>query len=152
MKGKKHLLVSFLEKSSDSKQISIEVIRELIEQAKSSKVKELVIIIEIPLSVPAKKELVSSGLNYQVFNDEDLSYNPTRHVDTPRHELLSPTEGEEKLKEMKADIGKLLIIKQSDPIVQYFNWPLGGIVRVFREDYTVSILSPKSVNYRVISV
>jgi DNA-directed RNA polymerase subunit H (RpoH/RPB5) len=152
MKGKKQLLVAYLEKSPDSKQISIEVIRSVIEQAKSLGVKELIIVIEIVLSSPAKKDLIPSGLSYQVFFDDDLCYNATRHIDTPRHELLTPTEAEEKLKELKADIGKLLIIKSTDPIVKYYNWPVEGIVRIFREDYTVSILSPKSVNYRVISI
>lgn len=151
-KGTPQLMVNYLNRSQDSKQISTEVVRLAIDQAKSLKLKELIIVIEIPLSSKAKEDLTISGLKHQVFFDKDLSYNPTRHVDSPRHELLTPTEAEEKLKELRADIGKLLIIKSTDPIVQYYNWPIGGIVRVYREDFGVSILAPKSVNYRVISV
>lgn len=151
LNGEKYLSVNFLEKSQDSKQISIEVVRAAVEEAKNSKANEILIIIEIPLSSRADNSLVISGLGYQVFFDKDLSYNITRHVDTPRHELLTPEETEEKLKELKADITKLLIIKANDPIVQYYNWPIGRVVRIYREDYVVSILSPKSINYRVIS-
>lgn len=147
----KRLVVDFLEKSVDSKQISTGVTKATIEQAKAVGAKELIIIIEIQLSPTAKEDLFFSGLNYQTFYDSDLTYNPTKHVDSSRHELLSPEAKEEKLKELKADVGKLLIIKLSDPIVKYYNWPVGGIVRVLREDYAVSILAPKSVNYRVIS-
>lgn len=148
--GKKHLFVVFAEKSQDSKQISIEVIRNIIEKSKAAKIKELILIVEIPLSPPATKDLNLSGFKYQIFFDINLSYNPTRHVDNARHELLSQKEAEQKLKELKADVSKLLIIKSTDPIVQYYNWSVGGIVRVFREDYSISILTPKSINYRVI--
>lgn len=149
--GKPALLVSYLEKSRDSKQISIDIVRTAIESARANKVKSLLVIIEIPLSAPAKKDLVISGLEFQIFSDQNLSYNPTRHVDTPRHELLSKEETEQKLKELKADLSKLLIIKASDPIVQYYNWPVGRVVRIYREDYGVSVLVPRMLNYRVIT-
>ena len=148
--GRNQLLVTYLEKPQDSKQMTVEAIREVIEQAKIAKVEEIIIVTQLKLSSSAEKELTLSGLNYQIFYDSDLSYNPTKHVDTPKHELLTQEEAKEKMRELKADVSKLLIMKSNDPIVRYYNWPVGGLIRIHREDFAVSILAPKSINYRII--
>ena len=79
-----------------------------------------------------------------------MVYSPIEHIDTPRHELLSPEETTAKLREMKTDIGRLLIIKDTDPVVRYYGWPIGGLVRIYRDDSVINILASHSINYRVI--
>jgi len=134
----------------EKKYISSETVNEFIKRL-TPKVYEAILIVNAPLSAPSSKELSAVHLTrWQIFNDSDLSYNPIRHVDTPRHELLSPEETQAKLKEMRVDMSKLLIIKVNDPVIRYYGWPVGGLVRVHRDDRAISILAPKSVNYRVI--
>ena len=133
------------------KQVSADVVREFITLVQRYAIYEAVLIVDAPLSSTGNDELSALTLTrWQVFPDSDLTYNPTRHVDTPRHEILSPEESHAKLREMRTDVSKLLIIKVNDPVVRYYGWPAGGLIRVHRDDSSVSILAPKSINYRII--
>lgn len=149
---KSSLLVYYGGKTTQQqKQVSADVVREFIKFIHRYGITDAILIVDAPLSSTGNDELSALKLNkWQVFFDSELTYNPTEHVDTPRHELLSPDETRAKLLELKADLSKLLIIKVDDPIVRYYGWQAGGLVRVYRNDESVSILSSKSVNYRVI--
>jgi len=133
------------------KQVSAEVVREFIGLVQRYRINEAILIVDAALSSTGGKELSALTLTkWQVFFDSELTYNPTRHVDTPRHELLSPGDAQAKLRELRVDLSKLLIIKVDDPVVRYYGWTAGYLVRVHRDDQSVSILSSKSINYRVI--
>lgn len=133
------------------KQVSAEVVREFIGLVQRYRINEAILIVDAALSSTGEKELSALTLTkWQVFFDSELTYNPTRHVDTPRHELLSPEDAQAKLRELRVDLSKLLILKVDDPVVRYYGWTAGNLVRIHRDDQTVSILSPKSINYRVI--
>lgn len=149
---KKTILVYYGGKTNmQQKQVSADVAREFISLIQKYGISEAVLIVDAPLSSTGENELARLKLTkWQIFFDQDLTYNPVRHVDTPRHELLSPEAAELKLRELRVDRSKLLIIKIDDPVIRYYGWTSGGIVRVHRNDESVSILSPKSINYRVI--
>jgi len=137
--------------SPQQKQVSADVIREFISNVQRYRIHEAILIVDAPLSSTGETELSALTLTkWQVFYDHELTYNPTTHIDTPRHELLSPEEAQEKLRELKVDLSKLLIIKVTDPVIRYYGWTPGNIVRIYRNDQSVSILAPKSINYRVI--
>lgn len=146
------MLVQYAGKANaQQKQVPSKVVTQFLSTIERFGVTEAVLIIDAPLSSTGSKALLDLKLvKWQVFNDSDLTYNPSTHVDTARHELLSPEEARHKLVEMKVDISKLLIIKVDDPICKYYGWSSGGIVRVHRNDSSLSILSPKSINYRII--
>lgn len=86
----------------------------------------------------------------QFFHELELAYNPTYHVDVPRHELLSPEEAQAKLREMKTSAAYIPLMKSNDPIAKYYGWIAGNLIRIHRDDQVVSILSPKSINYRIL--
>jgi DNA-directed RNA polymerase subunit H (RpoH/RPB5) len=133
------------------KLVAAEVVREFIGLVQRYRITEAILIVDAALSSTGGVELSALTLTkWQVFFDSELTYNPTRHVDTPPHELLSPEQAQAKLRELRVDLSKLLIIKVNDPVVRYYGWTAGNIVRVHRDDQTISILSPKSINYRVI--
>lgn len=146
------MLVYYAGKTNpQQKLVSADVTREFITLVQRYRMTEAVLIVDAPLSSISGNELAALRLTkWQVFFDSELTYNPTRHVDTPRHELLTPEAAEAKLRELRVDRSKLLIIKVDDPVVRYYGWTAGGIVRVHRDDHTVSVLAPKSINYRVI--
>jgi len=135
----------------DQKQISVTVTQNFLKIVNKSNLKEAILIIDAPLSTDSKSNLkAQSTLKIQIFNENDLTFNPTLHVDTPRHELINDNELENLLKDMKVDISKLLIIKSTDPVVRYYGWSPGHVVRIHRNDSALSILAPKSINYRLI--
>jgi DNA-directed RNA polymerase subunit H (RpoH/RPB5) len=133
------------------KQVSADVVREFIGLVQRYAINEAVLIVDAPLSSTGDNELSKLTLTkWQVFFDSDLTHNPTKHVDTPRHELLSPEEAQAKLRELRVCLSGLLLLKVDDPVVRYYGWTAGNLIRVHRNDQVVSILAPKSINYRVI--
>ena len=101
----------------------------------------------------------------QTFFDKQLVINPTRHVLYSQHELLTDVQTKELLSQLNtsikfgADTSNRLInvnllmlpkIKISDPIVRYFDWPLGKVVKIYRDNYHNNKLVNKSVYPRVI--
>lgn len=138
-------------KNEPGKKVSIDVARQFINLIQRYAIYDAILIADGPLGSKAATELNKiTRQKWQVFDESDLTYNPTKHVDTPYHELLSPKEAQAKLREMRTDVSKLLLIKTTDPIVRYYGWPRGGLVRIHRDDSAVSILAPKSINYRII--
>lgn len=133
------------------KQITVEVVRDFIRTVQKYGINEAILIVDAHLSSIGEYELSALTLTkWQVFFDDALTYNPTKHIDTPRHELIDPGHQQEKLRELKVDKSKLLILKESDPIARYYGWTAGNLVRIHRVDTVVSILAPKSTNYRII--
>lgn len=138
-------------KTPQQKQVSAEVVRSFIGVVQRYNINEAILIVDGPLSPKGNDELSALTLTkWQVFFDGELTYNPTRHVDSVKHTLLSKEETAAKLKELRVDLSKLLIINETDPIIRYYGWPVGQIVRVDRNDSFLNILSPHSINYRVI--
>lgn len=86
----------------------------------------------------------------EFFLEDELTYNPTKHVDVPLHERLTPQEAQAKFQEMKTDVTKILLIRKQDPIVKYYGWSIGDVIRITRDDIAVSVLVSKSINYRVV--
>lgn len=149
---KRTMLVYYGGKTNpQQKQVPADVVREFIGLVQKYRITEAVLIVDAPLSSTGDNELGALRLTkWQVFFDSELTYNPSRHVDCPHHQLLTQEEAESTLRQARVDRSKLLIIKIDDPIVRYYGWQAGGIVRVHRNDQSVSVLAPKSINYCVI--
>jgi len=148
----KRLLAFFGGKTDPSQtQIPKDVTNYFASLCKEKKFHEAIFIVGFELSTESKDILAKlTTTSWQVFHDSDLTYNPTSSIDTPRHELLSPEVARAKLIEMKVELSKLLILRSDDPIVKYYGWHVGSLIMIHRNDKSVSILAPKSINYRVV--
>lgn len=148
--NKRSILVFYGTKTEAAKKkIPINVVSNFADNAKDCD--EAILIVDYPLS--SKCNDVFKGLktvHYQVFFDNELTFNPTRHIDVPKHELLSPEDASAILIGMKVTPTQVPIIKITDPIVRYYNWPVGGLVRIYRNDDYINILAPQSIFYRII--
>ncbi len=115
------------------------------------KISEAIVILSHPFNSPSKT-IIEESINKPiiVFLEDELMFNPNEHADVPRHELLSPTETANKLKELNIDKSKLIIIKSTDPIVKFHGWKVGDVIRIHRNDKSVNLLSSNSINYRLI--
>jgi DNA-directed RNA polymerase I, II, and III subunit RPABC1 len=133
-------------------QLGREVINEFYKIATDNDVTDAIIIIDVELSTSAKETIKNiKNINLQIFKDEDLTYNPSKHIRSPKYELLDPAVAKNKLLEMKTDVTGLPLFVISDPIVKYYGWKVGDVIKIYRDDsYLVNYLSPKSINYRLI--
>lgn len=100
-----------------------------------------------------KKEESVAGLNYistQFFLTKQLVYNPTLHTFYYPHRLLNEDERREELAANKIRPEQLPIILKMDPIVQYFDWPVDGIVKIDRTEHYLEMPSVKGYYLRLI--
>jgi len=62
----------------------------------------------------------------ELFARQSLHHNITRHVLVPRHERISRTEHPE--------AGKYPVIRKTDPIVRFYDFRVGDLIRIHRLD------------------
>ena len=100
-------------------QVGVKFVRSVLEVAEGD-----VIVVSLEGPTPfTKKEC--DGKRIQFFTMRDVCVNITRHALVPKHEKMEqPPPG------MRVEHLPLLL--DTDPIVQYYNWPHGTIVRVWR--------------------
>lgn len=146
------ILVYYASKTNQQqKQISADIVREFIRLMQRYATNEAILIVDAPLSSTGNDELNAVTLTkWQVFFESELTYNSTAHVDTQPHTYIPPLEADIILRGLKVDKSKLLIIKASEPISRYYGWVAGDLIRVDRNDSCIGILSPNSLNYRVV--
>jgi len=89
------------------------------------------------LSPDAAKEVILLGLRIQVLSFAQLAINLRNHVLIPQHVALSVSEATE-FESVRGIKRKLLpIIKKSDPVRVWYNWPKDTIVRIDRSQGVV---------------
>lgn len=148
----KTILVYYGSKDPAKKQVSAEVVRDFIQTAQKYTVTEAVLIVDTPLSSTGTSELNALTLiKWQVFFDDKMTFNPTRHIDTPKHILVPDDQKTEKLRELKVSLAKLPIIRLDDPIVRYYGWSLGQLIKIERYDRGIPTIAPESIQYRVVA-
>jgi DNA-directed RNA polymerase I, II, and III subunit RPABC1 len=86
----------------------------------------------------------STELKFELFSQEDLQYNITKHYLQPIF-ILMP---KEEIESFKANYGtKFPIMKKDDPIARFYDYQKGDIVRVIRS----SIYGQgESITYRIV--
>lgn len=86
---------------------------------------------------PQVKTIIDNAANLptpiriETFSTEDCQINITKHVLVPKHELVP----KEEAKQIKEKIGgELPILLKTDPVVRFFNFSKGDIVKITRRD------------------
>lgn len=107
----------------DEEKVGVKYVRSIL-QRHSNDASHLVVLVSVggPTAFTRRE---CDGKPIQFLIAKDLCYNVTRHKLVPHHRAVpSPPNGVEK--------DKLPRILDTDPIVQYYNWPVGTIVEVSR--------------------
>ena len=96
------------------------------------------------------KQFISNDVNdllVQVFSENELSFNITKHELVPKHELLTIEEKKQILKIYKTSSNHFPIILASDPVARYYGLLPGSMVRITRPSVTAKIY----ISYRVVA-
>lgn len=105
------------------------------------------LIIVVQHVTPAAKQILQKHKNFQLFYETDLFHNRTHHVLYMPHRALLPNEEKTILDKFCCKKANLPSIRVTDPIVRYFNWPVGKIIEI--QCKTSGVVEP-SVYYRVV--
>ena len=86
------------------------------------------------------------GVNIgEVFSYQELSFNVSRHVLVPKHELV--INKSKFLRDNNITVQSLPEIKSDDAMVRYYNWKIGSIVKITRNK---TYLPEDTIYYRLI--
>jgi DNA-directed RNA polymerase I, II, and III subunit RPABC1 len=72
----------------------------------------------------------------QVFEEDDLVVNVTRHHLAPKYRPLTPEETKEFLQSKGLSLSQLPRVLWRDPVVQYFGMERGSVLAIERESDT----------------
>lgn len=110
-----------------------------------------VLISNVELSTEAKKDIKLIPKT-RFFLDDELKYNALQHVTNQQHILLTAEEVIELEKEVKLDKSKFPGIKLDNPVVEYYGWEQGDVIKIIRTERHINILGKKNINYRIVII
>ena len=116
---------------SQVKKLNINIIKEYIKLIELQKIPKCIIVYIDQITASAKKVIQHlKHITIEVFDIEELQYNPTKHRYVPEHIKI---EGEE-FEYINEKYGKKLpILLTSDKISRYYNFKKGDIIKIIRD-------------------
>jgi len=133
---------------------SIEKMREIPELLNKESQIELTLVID-PVNTMTAIKLVknhniedakSTGVKIEVFFHNELRINITKHMDVPRHILLTKDEIEELKKVRDVTISQLARIITTDPVARYYAAKKGDVFKIIRP----SLSAGQAIVYRLV--
>ncbi|KAK8790650.1 hypothetical protein WA588_002399, partial [Blastocystis sp. NMH] len=118
-------------------------------QMATDHVKRVILVFGGELTSDAKKKLSSSSTPDMIvegFLEDELVVDITEHELVPEHQLLTPVEKTNLLKQYGLEERQLPRIQKSDPIARYFGAQRGQVFRIVRKSETAG----KYVTYRIV--
>lgn len=105
-------------------------LKEIISTMKELEINHSIVIYRDSIT-PATKNTLSQSLdiNIELFAEEDLQYNITKHRLQPQFQRLSDTDAEEFKKNYGTKFGTLRIEK---PIARFYGYKRGDVIRIIR--------------------
>jgi DNA-directed RNA polymerases I, II, and III subunit RPABC1 len=88
-----------------------------------------------------------NDLNVQVFSENELSFNVTKHELVPKHDVLSPEEKATVVSRYKTGTRHFPLMLSTDPVARYYGALPGTMMRITRDSPTAG----KYTLYRVVA-
>lgn len=116
---------------------------------------EMVIVIATAKFSPASKQLLTKDYDVRIQFWNIGEVHPPNHILQPKHILLPPEKKREILEKMakgptKVNISQLPKIFENDPVVKYYGWKPGNLVKINRPNIGLSTFVDESIYYRLI--
>ena len=89
-----------------------------------------------PVTTSALKQAANLPIKIEVFNEQDLLVNITKHELVPKHILLSPEEKKALLDRYRLKETQLPRIRVEDPVAKYLGLGRGKVVKIIRKSET----------------
>ena len=124
------IFFSFFEKLNTS------ILKEYIKEIEKNKINHMIIIYKDKVTSSVNKIINNIfHLNIEVFSFSELLFNITKHCLYRPHILLQIAEKNKFVKKYSKQIPKILL---NDPIVKYFNFKSGDILKIIRRNNYIS--------------
>lgn len=130
------------------KNLGIKPISERAERMERDGVRQAIMVLQTGLTPYAKNAIdklsASENCKIEIFLENELLVNITKHVLVPRHDVMTEEEKVDLLKRYKVKESQLPRIQKSDPIARYYGLSHGTVVKITRPSETAG----RYVTYR----
>lgn len=125
---------------SDSRKFNVKNIQVYISLMNELQIFHAIIVYKDGVTAFTKKAIDQSiEMKFELFAEEDLQYNITKHRFQPKFEKLSPEESTI----LKKQFGNNFpIIRKEDPISRFYNYQKGDVIKIIRNN--------GYINYRMV--
>jgi DNA-directed RNA polymerase I, II, and III subunit RPABC1 len=108
----------------------------------------LILVYKSMITAFAKQFIVTdvNNLNVQVFSENELSFNITKHALVPKHEVLSTKDRNELIRQYRTTLKHFPLMLSSDPVARYYGALPGTMMKITRKSPTAG----EYVLYRVV--
>jgi len=139
------LIVFFPE---ENKRVGVKPIRILAEKMDEKKIREAILVVRQPLTPLARTAITEamSKMRIEVFHENELIVNITRHELVPKYLPLTAEEQKQLLSRYKMKPSQLPRIQLSDPVARYFGMKRDEVVKIIRPSETAG----RYVTYRLV--
>ena len=113
--------------------VLVKKMREYIQHMQDSQVSHAIIVFGQQITTAAKRE-VPLHFQLEFFQVTELIKNITKHQLVPKHERIASEIEVQKILSQYKLAGKHLLprFEKTEPIVRYYNWPPGSVIRIHR--------------------
>lgn len=88
-------------------------------------------------------------IKVQIFLDQELAYNATKHYFVPNHVSLSKKTAVDFLDRNIIKLNQLPIIRTGDPISKYYDYKPGVLIRIHRKNLAYESMVPEYNTYKI---
>lgn len=120
---------------SDNFKFNVTNLEECVSIMTDNGIHHCIIIYKENITPYASKAIDSfKDIKIELFSEQELNCNITKHVLQPKFELLSPEESVE----FKKKWSKFPTLKHNDPISLFYNFSIGDVIRVTRKNNIIT--------------
>jgi DNA-directed RNA polymerase I, II, and III subunit RPABC1 len=132
-KDSKNQICAFIPKVMTK--FNVEKIQEYISMLKKMDIWHCLIVYKDTATPIAKKVVEESkDIMIELFNEDELQYNITKHFLVPKHELVYKKKSKECEEFKKKYSDKFPIILKSDPVSRFYGYNKGDIIKITRKN------------------
>lgn len=115
----------------ESKKFNVEKLKEFMSYMNQINIKHSIIVYSGIITSYVNKIIETcNDIKIELFAEEDLQYNITKHRLQPIFEKIPDNEAEE----FKKKWGKFPVMKYEDPISKFYNYSRGDVIKITRKD------------------
>ena len=123
--------------------VGINHVKSIIEHIQSKSATHALIIYSLVVTSFAKQFIESCEYNIEIFNENELFKNITKHYLVPQHKLLDKDEISFLIKNLQIKYTNLPKVKKQDPLSRYYGAKINDVFEITRYDNNI-----KSLYYR----
>jgi len=156
--GKK-TYVSFIRELESTSKISTKSIKEIVAFAVEMKMRKVFIISSQKPNSDSLKYTAEMKIQFEVYTETEMAVDRSNHVLNPVFVPLNDKEKEEFLTESGILPGRMPCFAKwsqsqastSEPLLQYGRYPMGTVVKIYRENNYTEQVASESVYWRIVT-